>query len=285
MDLFKGICLSGIEDLEKILERLELTDYERKIYVTLLTSGPLSASEVGDITGIPKFNVYPTLKRLELKNFLDVQPTARASKYKAVSPQDVMIELQKDLNLRHEEEKTKLKDIINQISNFDLKLEELKGASTSDSVWLINSEARIKRNVIELINRANTSIVACLPTIETPTYTQTRKEILSLLQAIIKKKKKIFITLNWEIEEGTEDEKIADDLTQKGGVIYQWGIGELPFSAFLIDNAEGLIILQSTWIPLPKFGLALQIRHPAYVKPFEKLIERFNETGAFKKWS
>jgi sugar-specific transcriptional regulator TrmB len=277
--------LSGIEDLERLLERLELTDYERKIYVTLLTSGPLSASEVGDITGIPKFNVYPTLKRLELKKFIDVQPTARASKYKAVSPQDVMIELQRDLNLRHKEEKTKLQDIINQLSNFDLQFEELKGASPSDSVWLINSEARIKRNVMELLKKAEKSIIACIPTIETPTYTQTRQEILTLLQTIIKKKKKIVITLNWEIEEGTEDEKIADDLTQKGSIIYQWGIAELPFSAFLIDNMEGLIILQSTWVPLPKFGLALQIRHPAYVKPFEKLIQRFNETGAFKKWS
>ncbi|MHA1325509.1 MAG: helix-turn-helix domain-containing protein, partial [Candidatus Helarchaeota archaeon] len=78
--------MSKIEDLEKILDRLGLTDYEKKIYLALLVNGPLNASEVGDITNIPKYNVYPTLKRLVLKKFVDDQPTARASKYKAIPP-------------------------------------------------------------------------------------------------------------------------------------------------------------------------------------------------------
>ncbi|NVM52628.1 MAG: TrmB family transcriptional regulator [Candidatus Helarchaeota archaeon] len=277
--------MSRIEDLEKILERLELTEYERKIYLTLLTSGPLSASEVGDITGIPKFNVYPTLKRLVLKKFVDEQPTSRASKYKAIPPSTFMDELQEALDKRHEKEQTDLKEIATLISKFDLNVEDLRGSSPSDSVWLINSEARIKKSVLNLLKKSEKSITACVPTLDTPIYNQTRQEILILLQSIMKKKKtKMNLILNWELKEGTVDEDFANSISNNGGKIYQWGIGELPFSAFLIDNLEGLIILQSVWIPIPKFGLALWIRHPAYVKPFEKLIQRFNEAGAFKKW-
>ncbi|NVM27431.1 MAG: TrmB family transcriptional regulator [Candidatus Helarchaeota archaeon] len=277
--------MSEVEDLKKILERLDLTPNEKEVYTALLISGPLNATEISDISGITKANVYPVIKRLVQKKFVDEQPTSRASKYKAIPPQDVMKELEDELQSRHKKEKQDLQEITALISKLDLNPAELKGSSPSDSVWLINSEARIKNGVLELLERATKSIIACIPTLDEPTYTKTRQEILELLEKTMKKKKgKMHLILNWELMEGTDDEAIANSLTKNGGSIYQWGLGELPFSAFLIDNSEGLIILQSVWIPIPQFGLALWVRHPAYVKPFEKLIQRFNEAGAFKKW-
>ena len=274
-----------MEVLKKILDRLDLTPNEREVYVALLISGPLNATEISDISGTTKANVYPVIKRLIQKKFVDEQPTSRASKYKAIPPQDVMKELQQEIQTRHEKEKQDLKEIIAQISKLDLNPTELKGSSPSDSVWLINSEARIKTSTLELLEKSEKSITACIPTLDESIFTKTRQEILELLERIMKKKKrKMKLILNWELQEGTDDEAIANSLTKHGGNVYQWGLGELPFSAFLIDDLEGLIILQSVWIPIPKFGLALWIRHPAYVKPFEKLIQRFNEAGAFKKW-
>jgi sugar-specific transcriptional regulator TrmB len=278
--------MASLEELEKVLERLELTEYERKIYTTLLSSGPLSASEVGDISGITKFNIYPSLKRLVTKGFVNEQPTGRTSKYLAVPPQEVITILEEQLRSRHEKEDRELQEIQNSISKIDINLDLLKESSPSDSIWLINSEARIKKYIIELLNKSKNSILICLPTVKEHTYLQTRQEILTLLQTLMKEKKdKILLTMNWEIEDGTEDETIANTLTGLGGRLYQWGQGVLPFVAFFIDNSEGMIIFQSKWEPIPKFGLALWIRHPAYVKPFEKLIERFNEAGAFKLWT
>ena len=202
------------------------------------------------------------------KKFVDEQPISRGSKYKAVPPSNVMDELHRKLNERHEKERTKFQEIATTISKFKLREEELMGSISSDSVWLINSEARIQKNVLELLRKSEKSIIACIPTIDAPNYKKTRQEILETLGTIMKKKKtKMHLILNWELEDGTDDEEIANSLTKYGGNIYQWGIGELPFSAFLIDNSEGLIILQSVWSPIPKFGLALWIRHPAYVKP------------------
>lgn len=286
MLLFTGDTMASLEELEKILERLELTEYERKIYLTLLSSGPLSASEIGDISAITKFNIYPSLKRLVIKGFVNEQPTGRTSKYLAVPPQEVVTILEEQLRNRYEKENRDLQEIKDSISKIDVNPDLLKGSSPSDSVWLINSEARIKKYILEILIRSKNSILACLPTVKEHTYLQTRKEILDQLQAIMQEKKDdMVLILNWEIEDSTEDETIANTLTNLGGRIYQWAEGALPFGAFFIDNSEGLIIFQSKWDPLPKFGLALWIRHPAYVKPFEKLIERFNETGAFKRWS
>ena len=273
-----------MEVLKKILDRLDLTPNEREVYVALLISGPLNATEISDISGITKANIYPVIKRLVQKKFVDEQPTSRASKYKAIPPQYVIKEIQQETQARHEKETQQLKEIIAQISKLDLNPSELKASSPSDSVWLINSEARIKTSIFELLEKSEKSILACIPTLDEPGFTKTRQEILGLLERIMKKKKKMKLILNWELEDGTADETIANSLTKNGGNVYQWGMGELPFSAFLIDHSEGLIILQSVWIPIPKFGLALWIRHPAYVKPFEKLIQRFNEAGAFKKW-
>jgi sugar-specific transcriptional regulator TrmB len=278
--------MASFEELEKILERLELTEYERKIYTTLLSNGPLSASEVGDISGITKFNIYPSLKRLVLKGFVNEQPTGRTSKYLAVPPLEVITILEEQLRSRQEKENRDLHEIRDSIFKIDINLDLLKGSSPSDSIWLINSEARIKKYVLELLQKSKNSILICLPSVKEHTYLQTRQEILTLLQNLMKEKKdKIILIMNWEIEDGTEDETIANTLTGLGGRIYQWAQGVLPFVAFFIDNSEGMIIFQSKWDPIPKFGLALWIRHPAYVKPFEKLIERFNEAGAFKLWT
>ncbi len=277
--------MSHSEDLKKILDRFPLSENEKEVYLALLIHGPLNGSEISDITGIERYTVYTMLGRLNDKGFVDVPPKRRASKYKAVPPQDVMINLQQELKKRQEDEQKELSDLATLILKLDVKEEKLIGTKPSDLVWLINSEARIKKAILRLIKKSEKSIIACLPTIEASTYKQTRLEILSELQAIMKKKRtKINLILNWELEAGTDDEEIANSLVKHGGNIYQWAVGELPFAAFLVDNSEGLIILQSALIPTPKFGLAIWIRHPDYIKPFEKLIQRFNEAGAFKKW-
>lgn len=288
--------MSHSEDLKKILDRLPLTENEKEVYLALLSHGPLSGSEISDITGIERYTVYTMLGRLNDKGFVDVPPKRRASKYKAVPPQDAILELQSALEKRHKEQQVELEESyntekieLNQIgallSKLDVKEEKLIGTKPSDLIWLINSEARIKNSIIELLKKSQKSLIVCLPTLETSTYKQTRQEILVELQSVLKKRKtKLYLTLNWELEAGTADEEIANTLTKYGGNVYQWAIGELPFAAFLSDNSQGLIVLQSALLPVPKFGLALWIRHPDYVKPFEKLIERFNEAGAFKKW-
>ena len=277
--------MSDIETLKGILDRLPLAENEKEIYLALLSHGPLSGTEISDITGIDRYVVYPTLKRLVDKGFVYDQPKPRASKYKAVPLHEILVKLQEDLESRQKTERNELNEISTLISKLKVREEKLTGTKPGDQVWLINSEAHIKKGIIELLKKSKESIIACLPTLETPTYKQTRKEILSELSSIMKKKKaKMKLVLNWELEAGTDDEEIANTLAKYGGNIYQWATGELPFAAFLIDNSEGLIVLQSVMLPLPKFGLALWIRHPTYVKPFENLIERFNEAGAFKKW-
>ncbi len=278
--------MSYIEELKEILGRLPLSESEKEIYLTLLRHGPLSGSEISDITGIERYTIYTLLGRLNDKGFVDVPPKRRASKYKAVPPKDVMVKLKEELENQHKKKLEELNEISTLISKLNVEEEKLVGTKPSDLVWLINSESRIKKGIIELLKKSNKSIIACLPTLETTSYRQIRQEILSTLQNIMKKKKtKMNLILNWELEEGTADEEIANTLTKYGGNIYQWAIGELPFAAFLIDNSEGLIVLQSALLPVPKYGLALWLRHPVYVKPFEQLIQRFNEAGAFKKWT
>jgi sugar-specific transcriptional regulator TrmB len=283
--------LSQIDELEQLLsvkehkKLLGITDQEIKVYTTLLLKGPLLASEICDVTSIPKVSIYQTINSLKEKKFLDEQPVSRGSKYKAVHPSLVMDELQRALDERQSSEQKLFQDLATRASKFKFKEAELVSNIPSDSVWLIDSEARIQKIITDLLEKSKISIIVCLPTIDAPAYTKTREEILSLLEKIMKKKKnKMELLLSWELETGTNDEVIANNLTKYGGNVYQWGLGELPFAAFLIDDSEGMIVLQSAIEPTPKFGLAIWISHPTYVKPFKELIKRFNEAGAFKKW-
>ncbi len=283
--------MSQIDELEQLLSVKEhkkilgITDQEIKVYTTLLLKGPLLASEICDVTSIPKVSIYQTINSLKEKKFLDEQPFSRGSKYKAVHPSIVMGELQSDLDKRQSVEQKLFEDIATKVSKFKLEEVDMIGDIPSDSVWLIDSEARIRKGILDILEKSETSITACLPTIDTPNHAKTRREILSLLEKIMKKKKqKMKLLLNWELEAGSDDEMIANTLTKYGGNVYQWGLGELPFAAFLINDSEGLIVLQSAVEPTPKFGLAIWIGHSTYVKPFKELIKRFNEAGAFKKW-
>jgi hypothetical protein len=58
-------------------------DYEARVYVTLLTDGPLSGYEVSKRSGVPRPNVYPALQRLEERGAVTVLAASRGARYAA----------------------------------------------------------------------------------------------------------------------------------------------------------------------------------------------------------
>src|SRR5699024_11097363 len=50
-----------------ILRSLSFTDYEARIYITLLKKNPLNGNEISIASGVPNSKVYENLRRLEEK--------------------------------------------------------------------------------------------------------------------------------------------------------------------------------------------------------------------------
>jgi sugar-specific transcriptional regulator TrmB len=77
------------------LSDLGLSQYESKVYTSLIRSKVMTAKEISDVCGIPYGKVYETLSSLAKKGFISILPT-RPMKYKVVSPDKVIELVRKD---------------------------------------------------------------------------------------------------------------------------------------------------------------------------------------------
>jgi len=73
------------EIVDKLSRYLNLTSYEAKAYVTLLVHGPLSMSELSELSGVPRPKCYSVVKSLVLKGMVTLTPS-RPMKCQSLSP-------------------------------------------------------------------------------------------------------------------------------------------------------------------------------------------------------
>ncbi len=66
--------MSQDETLINYLIKLGLSIYEAKTYISLIESGPKSASELGFLSGVPRPKVYGAIKSLERKGLAKITP-------------------------------------------------------------------------------------------------------------------------------------------------------------------------------------------------------------------
>ena len=69
------VIKTGQGSLSLEMQKLGFTDYEARVYISLLTSAPATAYEVSKNSGIPRSNTYNTIDSLVQRGFL--QPVSR----------------------------------------------------------------------------------------------------------------------------------------------------------------------------------------------------------------
>lgn len=70
--------------LEKVCSTFNINSYEAKIWLTLLSHGPLDASRISELSGVPRSRTYDVLESLEKKGFVILKiakPITYVSKY------------------------------------------------------------------------------------------------------------------------------------------------------------------------------------------------------------
>jgi len=84
------------ESLQELRERFKLNIYEIKIWTSLLSKGIAAASELAEISGVPRSRCYDVLESLEKKGFI-IMKIGKPMKYIAVQPEAVMDRVKKRL--------------------------------------------------------------------------------------------------------------------------------------------------------------------------------------------
>ncbi len=77
------------EDARRLLERLDLTEYEVTALEELLSLGRTTAPSLSEATGVPKARIYGVLEELAERGFLKEIP-GRPKEYQAKSPETIL---------------------------------------------------------------------------------------------------------------------------------------------------------------------------------------------------
>lgn len=88
--------------LQKTLEQIGFNNKEARIYVQLLSSGPVLIQQISDLTGIKRTTLYLILEQMISKGWLSIVIAGKRKKYQAEAPEKIAAYLkQKQLDFAH----------------------------------------------------------------------------------------------------------------------------------------------------------------------------------------
>jgi sugar-specific transcriptional regulator TrmB len=135
-------------DLDNAFTNLGLTQYESKIYTTLVVEGVSTAKDISNICGIPYGKIYEIINSLTSKGYVITLPT-KPMKYRAVSPKEV-VKIVKDEIFQKIESAENV--VINELDSHFKKSKEF--LEPKGLFWVINGRAAVNKKTEELFSKA-----------------------------------------------------------------------------------------------------------------------------------
>ncbi len=143
------------EKTRKVLQDLGLTDYEIKVYISLLGNPGSQASDISKSSDVPVSKIYEVLSNLERKGWVESQH-GRPSKYFPKSPSTALqafrMRIESELNTNEEYLLRELMPIY-----------ERKESQERPDIWIVRGEFNILAKVRESIDRCEKELLAVVP--------------------------------------------------------------------------------------------------------------------------
>jgi len=141
------------DDAIDALTRLGLKTYEARVFVALQKLGTGTASDVADITDVPRSQVYGAADDLEERGLIDVQQT-RPTVYRPVSPTEAETRLLEQLESVGREAFAYLEDVRGTVGEDN---------EQSEALWTVRGQEYVCDRAIELVGGADERIVYGAP--------------------------------------------------------------------------------------------------------------------------
>lgn len=209
--------------LAESLKSLGLTKYEALVYIALIRVAGATATEIHELSGVPRASVYPVLDRLIQKNLVSVSNTS-PKRFNPVRPDEGVDSLMKSIESDAVFARDGLNRMYQECAHLDRGDQEL--------IWSIYGEGNIKIRLLDLISSAQQSIRIFFY------WGGLRKEITQILE---EKKNSVSIEVVTDHWEGPVPESVriwikkppeGHDMGLAGGV-------------FLVDNSKAMVIMGS----------------------------------------
>jgi Cd2+/Zn2+-exporting ATPase len=131
-------------DLQNKLTQIGFTEYEAKVYLTLLRENPATGYQVSKTSGVPRSMVYETLGRLHGRGVVIETIEGRATLYRPLAPELLLS--------RHESEHYRL------LTGLKEGLEELYTERLDDRVWSIEGREASLNYAANMIRQAQNEL-------------------------------------------------------------------------------------------------------------------------------
>jgi sugar-specific transcriptional regulator TrmB len=79
-----------MEEINKVLESLGLTEKETKVYLAMLMAGEETASRISEIASLNRITAYMILKSLKEKGFCSIYEKNKVQYFKPTKPENVL---------------------------------------------------------------------------------------------------------------------------------------------------------------------------------------------------
>ena len=244
--------------LGELRNRFKLNIYEVKIWTSLLSRGIAAASELADISGVPRSRCYDVLESLEKKGFI-IMKIGKPIKYIAVQPDAVVDRVKKKL-AEEAEEQVKIVDELGETELFrELELLHktgVKSVNIEEIIDSISGRGNINRYLKNMLLRANKSVTIA-------TNSEGLKHKLKVLRKVrgnLSKKKikvRLFTNANKNIKVDLENVDILNTSHDARFVN--------------VDNEEIFIIMAGKD---PEFDSGVWIKSPYFVSSINSLFEK-----------
>ena len=247
----------SVQSPAEALKSLGLTKYEALVYIGLLRVNEATATEVHEISGVPRASVYPVLDRLVQRDIVSISHTS-PRRFRAFPPVDGVKRLMGRIEDQAEYVTGALQEIYTGRSEVD------RGAP--EMIWTIYGTENIMSRLAEALTHAEEEvrILSCWKLI--------KNTVLPMLTEGIQRNVRIEIAIDqWEgeVPPGLEvrikkppigHDRFGRDLT--GGI-------------FLIDQQKVLVITNA----LEENSTALYSESDGFLKLFMQLWNNITEPG------
>jgi sugar-specific transcriptional regulator TrmB len=131
------------------LKSLGLTKYEALVYIALLKLESATASEIHEISGVPRASVYTVVDQLLDKGLVSVSQSA-PKRFASFSPEDAISKLMEQIERDAQYARDSLSKIYRERTG--------QGSSSEELIWNIYGIENIKKRFTDTISHANQEI-------------------------------------------------------------------------------------------------------------------------------
>jgi sugar-specific transcriptional regulator TrmB len=149
----------------ELLVELGLSEYQARVYYSLVMLGTSGVSEIHRHSGVPRTKIYETLQEIVQRGFAEFQ-AGRPTLYRAINPEALVKRVSEDYLSSAREVGSLLEG----------HAREADGSSPQDLAWTVKGNMAIRRKLAEVLASAKEEVFV----LETypPTFTQAVKEVL-----------------------------------------------------------------------------------------------------------